>query len=252
MSTPTEQPKFYIGQPCYQHVNPSAHGSFAQLMAYTPNVRHMDVVVDTYLHKARSAIANRAIEAWKEGRATHLFWADSDIIFDPFIDWTKPDGTAARLPLLYKLLSHHERVVSGVYYKHDDARPVAMDGEPVDFLNKIPDRGLIRAAAVGMGVLLMDIGVLSEMKDRYKDELFQMPVGPNGETIGEDVFFFQRLYEMKIPLFVDCDVQCGHMKTEAVLRQNYEDIWETGQGKDAVNATSIAIGSEFFEQLKVA
>lgn len=239
-------PLIYFGQPVYHHVSPIAHQAFAQLTAYTPNVRCVDIRVDTYLPKARSHIAEAAIKAWRDGKATHLFWCDSDMTFPIYLP-AVVDGQDVHLPLSLKLIQHGEKIVSGVYYKHDDARPVAMtyhpDADGWLFLNHIPKTGTIRADCVGLGCCIMDISFLADMKAKYGDELFQMPLQKDGTTMGEDCFFFKRAHEMGVDVLIDCDVQCGHAKLELVTRETHEAFWEQGAGKDIPNGVGVEISN---------
>jgi len=253
---PEGQPKFMIGTLSYRAVYPVAHASMMAMAVTCPNVTDLLCVLDTYLHCARNKIANEAIKAYRRGTATHLLWLDDDMIFPHYVETKREDGTSTKVHLAQKLWAHKQPVVSAVYYKADDAKPIIMD-EECTFLNTVPTTGLIRAGVVGFGCVLMDIKVLVDMKKRYQDELFQMPLIPGlpvldeegnrkvdedgvpvlGEsrTIGEDLFFCRRLQEMGIPLHVDCDVQCGHVKLEVIDRVSHEATLDS-QPEEAARA----------------
>lgn len=237
LSEPKVAPvKLTIASLSYRAVHTSSHGSMCALIATTPGVAGWFFEDNNpYLHIARNHLAQHAIDAWKAGQATHVLWLDDDMMFPYFIPKRGPDGSPLirengkpdTQPLAARLLSHGKEVVSAVYYKHDNTQPVAM-GYDGKFLNFVPDTGVMKVGVVGFGCVMMRIDVLHRMQEHFKDELFQMPIQSDGKSMGEDVFFCKRLNEMGIPIYLDCEVQCGHLKIEQTNRDSHMLVWGPG------------------------
>jgi hypothetical protein len=164
-------------------------------------VSAFQVQTNMYVVMARNGIVEAALAAWKEGLITHLWWLDDDMIV--------PQGT------LERLMARDVPVVGAAYYTND-LKPVAYDINPFKFLDAIPDGGLHRVGGLGMGCTLVDCRILADMKRKYDDGVWfatstHFEQGKTPLFYGEDVWFFQRIKEMEIPVYIDCDVVCGHV-----------------------------------------
>ena len=176
----------------------------------------LDVVVGPYIPVSRNQLVESALRAYYEEQITHIWFIDHDMIL--------PKGT------LTKLLSHQRPVVGGAYYVRTASmaqiiQPVAFE-VPWKMLPDIPASGLLKVDGMGMGCTLISCALLEQMANHFNDRLWfqQPPVTIDGVTtlMGEDVFFFTRLKQMGVDAYLDCDVQCGHIKTHNIGRMDYE------------------------------
>jgi hypothetical protein len=129
----------------------------------------------------------------REWGADWLLFVDSDQTFAP--------------DALNRLLRHQKPVVGANYLsRHDPAEPTALDGN-----NKRiwPARGLQEVAALGLGFCL----VHSQVFDRLGDVApFVSTIDSGGGLVcGEDVHFFNLVRAAGIPVFLDHDLNVGHI-----------------------------------------
>jgi Fe-S-cluster containining protein len=221
-----QKPKVLIGIPTYKNVSSLSYMAGISTIVNAGSEGILATVsgkVDMYITTARNELCEYAIDLYQRKLATHLFQMDDDMVV--------PSGA------ITKLLSHNVEVVSGAYWGKD-LHPIVYDFLPKDDTfgairswSAIPLHGLRKADGLGGGCLLTDIRVLKKMQDHYSDKRwFQNYDGDR--YLGEDVFFFQRLKDMGIPAYIDCDTVCGHVGPividrgviEASLRNNIENV----------------------------
>jgi hypothetical protein len=206
MNNIEEKPKIFMGILVYKYVTSIAFGHHMATLLdgiNTGYVKKFDMRADMYVTMARNDLCRAALQDYEKGEATHLLTIDDDMLLLP--------GT------IKKLADMHLPVVSGAYFTRD-LKPCVYAFEPkYHMLDTIPDTGNIVVDGVGAGCLLIDLKVLKDMKEYFKDEWwFQNTLAMDDgieKYMGEDVFFFRRLKEMNIPVTLNCDVQCGHCGT---------------------------------------
>ena len=203
--------KVMLGITVYKYITSIAFGHMMATMLDGINtgfIKQLHIEADMYVSLARNMMARKALEEYHAGNITHVLLLDDDILIMP--------GT------VLKLATSGHPVISGVYYTQD-LRPVAYDWSPeFKFRSELPDKGEVVVGGTGCGCLMVACEVFQKMKEHFGDDHFfqSATVLENGEIryLGEDVFFFQRLMEMRIPTVIDCSVQCGHARTAVIDR----------------------------------
>lgn len=220
-----EQPQLVLGIILYKVVFAEAYarGIFTVVDTLNSGIPlSIKIEQNMYVTHARNSIAAFAVDLYRQGKATHLWMIDDDMLI--------PAQAAVNL------LKHDLPVVGGSYYGRD-MRPIAYKLDPFERLRSVPSSGLIRVDGLGCGCTLVKCEILERMQQHYGDLFwFQdtIKTGGNGvgslgvtsknrvDEIGEDVFFFVRLKEMGIPVYLDCDVKCGHMGILIVDQEGIE------------------------------
>lgn len=184
----------------------------------------VSIEIGLYITVARNRLAAEAMRGFDAKMCSHVWWLDDDIM---------PEEDT-----LERLLAWEKPVVSGLYYAQEcipiayDIQPKASRVDPVKYRTDFPREGLVQVDGAGFGCLLMETSVLNEMYEKQKStQWFQTP--PNmpeidfpGE-VGEDIFFFQRLKEMDIPVYLDCGAPVGHVRYFNLSRE-ISDVMDKG------------------------
>lgn len=208
--------KLLIGITAYRTVQAEAYarGIYTIVDTLSSGVQtSVHIETNMYVTMARNNIAAYALDLYHQGKCTHLWFLDDDMMI--------PKGAA--LALLRRDLP----VVGGLYYGRDMV-PVAYNFDPYRRLaeDEVPPAGLLPVGGLGCGCTLIRCDVLEQMAQRFNDRRWfqNSMVSPDGveEYMGEDIFFFVRLHEMKIPVYLDTDVSCGHMGSIIVDREGVE------------------------------
>jgi hypothetical protein len=185
------------------------HTLFASVLANLVNLTRaampddggvgVQFAVGTYLHKSREDLLEFAIE----GHSTHVLWLDGDMRFPP--------------DALIRLLQNNVPIV-GINYSKRRLPPgfvgikTLLDEEGNGGERLRTDwetTGMEQCEALGFGCVLMQTAALANVERPW----FDFGKGPQGQMIGEDVYFFSKLKDEKIRVFVDHDLslQCSHM-----------------------------------------
>jgi hypothetical protein len=151
----------------------------------------------TYLPDARNTIHNAFLD---KSDMQYLMMIDSDILFPPDV--------------AYKLLAHKKPIVAG-WYKNKrwmaESHPIVYDFvSETDSLNyrhrDVMGDGLERVDAVGAGCILMS----REVAEKLGKSPYDMNKG------GEDMKLCRKLQLLEIPLFVDWNMACAHLRVDYV------------------------------------
>ncbi len=178
--------------------------SVARAMAYFTAMPYgaekaldIEIVNGSNLCEQRTVLVSKAYGY----AATHILWADTDMKF--------PEDTIPRL------LNHDKRVVGANYpQKTLDARPTAYrdDAQYVGPIwTKEASTGLEPASLMGLGLVLMDVSVFSEIELPYF--LFEPQAPDNVKHLTEDYYLCKKLRGAGIEMFVDHDLskQVAHV-----------------------------------------
>lgn len=183
-----------------------------------------------FSHGASPAFGrNKIIEAALSQNATHILFLDDDVV--------PPYDTVNRL------LLHDKDIVGGLYlmrqYPHF---PLMFDMKMPDgrcrhkFLT--PDtHGLVEVVNTGFGCVLIKTDVFRKM---------EKPWVTLGETQkdhwGDDISFFNRATAAGFKIYIDCEVQVGHIG-EVILWPKYmQNMWLTGMecgSQEAIHAPQV-------------
>lgn len=161
----------------------------------------MSEIVD--VASARRALVSAALEA----DATHILWLDGDIVVDA--------GDVLHL------LGHRDlRVVSGLYRKRAIPYPpvvldISDDGKFRAKYNFDP-LGLTQIGGAGMGLVVVETDVYREMSKHFGDDHWYV----FDPEMGEDLYFYKRLWEMGIPVWLDSVCRGGHETRRLITCEN--------------------------------
>jgi hypothetical protein len=166
---------------------------------------------------ARNAVAAKALE--KE--FDFVFYADSDMTF-PMACLAKMLRRCAEIP------EKELPVIAGMYNSRKDYRLHAYkwNEEKGDYRNLRGDvdpdfkhgAGLYKVDGAGTGCILLDCAVFEtiewpwfEYKYEYKKDIKKR------ERWSEDLVFCKKLYDKGIHVYLDTEIECGHMQLFNIL-----------------------------------
>jgi hypothetical protein len=198
-----------------------------------------DVQADTMIARSRNMLAHRFLGSG----ALWSLWIDGDIAAPiANADWfrwitnsqTIPDE-ACRYDTLSRLLGHAKAVIGGVYSSRRYHGQLVIQPEihPRDHEDKLlcneirrgTARGLKEVDWIGFGCALIHREVFLEVQRRFPD------LAPRSERepwrffdtqgdMGEDEAFCQRVRACSIPIWLDCQLVCGHIGSMAFLPEH--------------------------------
>lgn len=168
------------------------------------------------------------IEAWYETDADWLLWIDSDVVVTE--DIVKKMWDAAD--------KEKYPVICGVYFISTSPNLPLMNSFPciikanedgeLHYVHPLPHDQLIEIDAAGMGLTLMHRSVIDKIKHIYDGIYFDTVLSKTGNGKGEDVSFFKKLKEQKIPVYAHTGCVAQHIK-RFVFDQNYYNLWWTAK-----------------------
>jgi hypothetical protein len=155
-------------------------------------------------------------------------------IVDPGIDWLwfMDDDHVFDRDTLFRLLDRNVDIVQPLVstrkppYRPYGYRWNGQDHESFDW-SHIPNTGLMEVDAVGCGGMLIRRHVLDAIADPWFEEGHTSP-----EHLGEDLWFCKKAREAGFKIYVDTDVQIGHMGTVQVWPDLAERETALGQKLD--------------------
>ena len=146
--------------------------------------------------KVRTNLCDQAIELG----CTHLLMMDTDQVYHD-------------QDLITRLLDHKKPVVCGkVHRRYPPFEPILnVNREHVDD-SVIDAGGLVKVDATGTGCMLIDLEVLKSIPYPW----FELSTGDDGKPVGEDIGFCYKAGKAGFNVYVDCDVNIGHLATVQV------------------------------------
>jgi len=157
------------------------------------------------LGKIRTHLCEQAISLG----CTHILFMDTDQVYHD-------------TDLIPRLLAHGKDIVGGkVHRRYPPFEPILnVDRQHVD--DGIIDRGgLVEVDATGTGCLLVRIDALNNIPKPW----FEMSVNDDGKPIGEDIGFCYKAKGVGYRIYVDCDVEIGHLALIQVGDSLYQ-LWK--------------------------
>jgi len=165
-----------------------------------PKETKLQVVTGTTIAIAR----NKLVEFSKD--SDYLLFLDSDMVMPP--------------DLIERLLSHDKEVVSAMAYQRKyPFKPTILKlvKEPADYAPAKIEEELQEVDAVGCACLLIKTDVFKKLDPPY----FDFSVYKQGQAVGEDIKFCQKLKEKGIKIFVDTELECGHITDRVITRYDF-------------------------------
>jgi hypothetical protein len=164
-------------------------------------------------------IRNHLVEQAQNLRCTHLMFMDTD--------QTYPQNA------IVKLLEHEKKCVAAkVHRRYPPYDPILLRGKLHDYENIPEDEwengGLIKVDATGFGCVLLDMQVFNDIEKPYFDFVL------TGEKpVGEDIYFWSKVRQAGISVYVDCDIKIGHLGVMNITEESYHaykytSAWDRG------------------------
>lgn len=160
---------------------------------------------------------NHLVAQFLESPATHMVFVDWDVTWEP-------GG-------MVKLVDHGVDLVAGIYPKRSD--PIKFDlrtlKEGKEHLTVDKKTGLMEVLGAATGFMCMSRHMLQKMTDHYRETLeYRCPKSPGGKAVGlfdtyrtkdgdklgEDYSFCQRWVDMGGKVWLDPQIQMGHIGTK--------------------------------------
>jgi len=176
------------------------------------------MIGSSLIYEARETIANYAVHLDSD----YLLYIDSDMQF--------PDDMVLRM--LEHLENHKDwGLVTGMAFRKIAPyqpcfynRVEIVDGEtilesPLEF----PDNGVIKIEGCGMACCMIRV---SAFKDLPKPWFFPKPV------LNEDLSFCLKLKENNVPMYVDVEIDVGHIMNVPVTKEFYRDSYHKWKSTD--------------------
>jgi len=180
----------------------TVHTGFAQQLCYLTN-RLVEKQIDFDLHVVCGSVIaesrNQLVKQAVGNSATHLLWLDSDMHFPPSV--------------VEQLAAHRKSIVAGNYStRYSPRRSVAFVDSNNTELRLDNTSGLAQVWAVGMGCMLVDAQVYSELPKPWHSHEYNKYTDTFG---GEDIYFCNQAQNHGIDVYVDCDIKLAHYGVKA-------------------------------------
>lgn len=227
--------KIALSIPCHRTTEAKFTQCLAEMIAHTMSAKiewngeqvtpqiETTIVGCSILTESRNRLVAEAIHS----EADYMLWMDADHVFPR--------------DALLRLLSHNLPVVGCNYARRFDptaptASEIREDGTKglVWTTREKAKRGdMEKVAHLGLGLCLMDMRVFGLLEQKAEEEgkehfwpLFRMDPTEDGiGVIGEDVYFFQRIREAGVPIYLDHNLSwdVGHLH-ETILTNAHAEV----------------------------
>jgi len=191
--------KITIGVPIfYPYVHWRFWRSYEQLEK--PGGTILQIIPGSTIAVARNKLVNMA-----KG-SDYLLFLDSDMTFPS--------------DLIQRLLDHKKDVVCGLYYSrgypHD---PMTMRlWNKDEYYRSPPKGGLMEVDATGGGCMLINMKVIDKIDFPWFD--FSAYMGTR-KSFSEDVWFCRKLKAAGYKIYVDTDLECGHISDRVITGKDW-------------------------------
>lgn len=194
--------------------NEEVKGHFVSCLAQSINDYDMGFIAA----KAGSLLVrgrNNLVQAFMDQTDYEYLWMiDTDMVFPR----NMPE-------LLLKRIEGPQKadVVSAMFYgmERDHIFPVLMakqdDGRYVR-IQPPDEQGMMEVDATGMACCLVSRDILQKVYDRHYDDPYHWfrEIAPQGQPLGEDVGFCNRVQELGGRIWVDTSLRIGHIKSSVI------------------------------------
>jgi hypothetical protein len=175
--------------------------SLVDLMLNDPSIMgRISIPSGPNLSRAR----NYAVDQFLSSPATHMMMLDTDMVFEP--------------NLVQRLLADRKDIVSGLYHQR-------IGNHSIPLLKRLSDDGklenveatggLMKVAATGAGCLLVNRRTLVRLNDQSRPlhfRWFSEEMSAAGDYMAEDTTFCIRAGLAGFQVWVDTDIEVGHLK----------------------------------------
>jgi len=175
-------------------------------LSYDKMIKPENTILNPVLGTLVDTARNNIVEDALEQDCTHILFLDSDMTMDK--------------DMINRLIEHDKDIVSSfhirrlpphypnVFYKFkEEYRHIHQDCA----------KGLIEVDSVGFGGILIKTEIFKKLKYPYFKFLFK----DNKKLFGEDLLFCKNAKEAGYKIFVDCDLECGHLFLKEYKKQDW-------------------------------
>ena len=191
-----EMKSIYICVPCYEgKASTKFIGSFALAISdFTVRNPNTKVQIDFRSHQFITYARQKAHETALLDGYEYILWWDCDII--------APSNCITRL-------STHEKEIVGalVFARTPPFNPVTADTMGNILPGSIKGTGLKKVGSVGTGLMLMNTKVIQSISKPWWE-------WPNDGVTAEDFYMCKKLRKQGKEIYVDTDLEVGHIATE--------------------------------------
>ena len=202
-----------------------------------------DVQADTKIDRSRNVLAQRFLKS----EALWSLWIDSDIAAPiangNWFRWITASTNIANescdFDVLDRLLSHRKAIVGGVYAsrRYHGNLVIQPEIKPRSHEDKLlanqirrgQGQGLAGVEWIGFGCALVHREVFMEVQRRFPQLAPLSELAPwrffhvEGDE-GEDEAFCQRVRQCSIPIWLDCQLICGHVGSMAFMPEHTQSL----------------------------
>ena len=166
-------------------------------------------------------------------------WVDSDIVI-----------TKEALDQLWEAVDVETRpVVSGTYFIYKTVQDDLMVPFPAIFsftenknqiahVHPLPENSIIEVGAAGFGFIIIHRSAGLAMREALGYNAFFTETGLADSFISEDINFFMKMHEAKVPLFAHTGAIVDHLKRFPLNDTYYNNFWEQERIKDENKETT--------------
>jgi len=191
--------KLMIGVPIlFPYVHWRFWKSYEQLEK--PKNTVLQVVTGSTIAVAR----NKLVKFSKE--ADYLLFLDSDMVMPP--------------DLIERLLEHDKNIVGALAFQRNyPHKPTLLKlvQEPADYMPDEIKGELQETDATGCACLLIKTSVFNKIDHPW----FDFSVYKQGQAVGEDIGFCQKAKEAGFKIYVDTELECGHITDRVIGKIDY-------------------------------
>lgn len=174
-----------------------------------------DVLMPDFPCQIDAARNNLVQQALLAG-CTHILMMDTDQVY-------KTDN------MINKMLAHDKPVVGArVHRRYFPFDPLMLRGN-IGSLEQVPDDEIrdsdgnfnssVDVTHTGTGCVMFDMKIFNEM---IPDKFFEFKTGEQGQPIGEDIWFFDKLKKKGMPVIVDATIDVKHLTLLAADYGTYQ------------------------------
>lgn len=194
--------RIYIGTPVYKELPVEFVGSIQRLISMPGFGFATNYHKSCLIHNGRTRIAEAFVNGKHADMFKYILWIDSDMVF------TENDF----LTLFEHIQKPEVDIVGGMYSKRQSPYNINAgycNKKTKWRLEALVDWGeeLMEVDYLGMGFVLMTQDIFKKMKKPW----FEYRKYKSGDTLGEDVTFCLKAKEAGFKVWLDPNVQLGHM-----------------------------------------
>lgn len=211
MNKQVYKPKLLIAIPHMGTFSDIFFNSFFQMMLRVTQYKNLEVgfqmISNSLIYEAREMFIDFALE----NKYDYILFLDSDMQF--------PED------IIEKLIAHGKEITSGLYFKRQPPytplvyKREIKDEEVYFYQAKELGKGLYEVDGVGAGCMLIKTEVFTKIEQPF---FYPWISSTKQSGLSEDLAFCHRAREVGYKIYVDTNVECGHVTQDVVRRTHWD------------------------------